>query len=173
MVETRKEKFDRDANVDPLSGEIGAHPVGTGLGTLTGGAAGAVIGLAAGPVGSAAGAVAGTIIGGIVGAYAGKDVAESVNPTEIDLFWSENYSTRPYVGADDDYETYKSAYLYGYDARTKYADKKFEDVESNLSKDWEGRKEASTLSWSKAKDAVRDSYDHTDRLYRERLNKKK
>ncbi len=178
MVNTNKQNFDRDANVDPLSGEVGSHPVGTGVGTLAGGiaggaAAGAAIGTAAGPVGTLAGAIAGTIVGGVAGAYAGRDIAEAINPTEINLYWMEHYSTRPYVEADADYETYKPAYLYGYEARTKYANKKFEDIESDLSKDWFNAKQTSPLEWNDAKEAVRDSYDHTDRLYRERLNNKK
>ncbi len=164
-------KLDKDANRDPLSGEVGSHPIGTGLGTLSGAAAGAVIGSAAGPVGTIAGAVAGTIIGGVAGAYAGKGIAEFVNPTEVNDYWSKNYASRPYVNSEDDYETYKPAYNYGYDARTKYADKKFDDIESDLSKNWNSQD--STLEWENAKEAVRDSYDYTDRIYRDRLNNKK
>ena len=67
-----------DANRDPITGEPGAHPVGTGLGTAAGGAAaGAAAGLAAGPVGAAVGAV----VGGVAGGLAGKGIAESINPT--------------------------------------------------------------------------------------------
>jgi outer membrane lipoprotein SlyB len=41
-----KEKPDKDAakNVDPLTGEPGAHPVGAGAGAAGGGVAGAAIG---------------------------------------------------------------------------------------------------------------------------------
>jgi uncharacterized protein YcfJ len=166
MVETKKQKFDRDANVDPISGEIGSHPVGTGVGTLTGGTAGAMVGAAAGPVG----AVAGAIIGGVGGAYAGKDAAEGINPTVINTYWNENYSSRPYVKADADYETYKPAYMYGYNARTKNADRKFDEIESDLSKNWSKERQASTLEWNDAKEAVRDSYDYTDKLYNEKKN---
>src|SRR5688572_11794958 len=64
-------------NRDPISGEPGSHPVGTGAGALAGGATGAGIGAAAGPVGSAVGAAAGAVAGGL----AGKAAGESFNPT--------------------------------------------------------------------------------------------
>lgn len=67
------------ANLDPLSGEPGAHPVGTGLGAAAGGmAAGAAAGTVVGPVGTVLGAAAGAVVGGL----AGKGVAEKVDPTK-------------------------------------------------------------------------------------------
>ena len=80
------EKKKRDANRDPLTGEPGSHPVGTGIGAAAGGAAGAVAGAAtgaavgtagAGPIGTAIGGVAGALIG----AAAGHGTAEGLNPT--------------------------------------------------------------------------------------------
>ncbi|MDQ6627799.1 MAG: YsnF/AvaK domain-containing protein, partial [Pseudomonadota bacterium] len=66
------------ANRDSLSGELGAHPVGTGVGAAAGGiAAGAAAGSVAGPVGTAVGAAVGAVAGGL----AGKGVAEEVDPT--------------------------------------------------------------------------------------------
>ncbi|MGV3774739.1 MAG: DUF2382 domain-containing protein [Verrucomicrobiales bacterium] len=75
-----------DANRDPITGEPGSHPVGTGVGAAVGGAGGAAAGAAAGaalgtagagPVGTAVGAVAGAI----AGAAAGHGTAEGLNPT--------------------------------------------------------------------------------------------
>jgi len=53
-----------DANRDPISGEPGAHPIGTGIGAAGGGAAagaatGMAVGTVAGPVGTAVGAAVG------------------------------------------------------------------------------------------------------------------
>ncbi len=65
-------------NRDPLSGEAGAHPIGTGVGAAAGGiAAGAAVGSVAGPVGTVVGAAVGAVAGGL----AGKGVAETVDPT--------------------------------------------------------------------------------------------
>src|SRR5687768_11457652 len=82
-----------DANRDPLSGETGAHPVGTGVGAASGGTVGAVIG---GAVGGPVGAMIGAAVGGLAGGLAGKGIAESVNPSEEDAFWRDNYTSRPY-----------------------------------------------------------------------------
>ena len=75
-----------DANQDPITGEPGSHPVGTGVGAVAGGAAGAAAGAAtgaavgtagAGPIGTGIGAAVGAIVGGL----AGKGTAEGLNPT--------------------------------------------------------------------------------------------
>ena len=65
-------------NRDPLTGQKGSHPVGTGIGAAGGASAGALIGTAGGPIGVAVGAV----VGGIAGAVAGKSAAEVVDPTD-------------------------------------------------------------------------------------------
>jgi hypothetical protein len=69
------------ANLDPVTGAPGAHPVGTGVGAAAGGmAAGAAAGTVAGPVGTLLGAAAGAVVGGL----SGKGVAEKVDPTTGD-----------------------------------------------------------------------------------------
>jgi uncharacterized protein (TIGR02271 family) len=66
------------ANPDPITGEAGSHPVGTGVGAAAGGiAAGAAVGSVAGPVGTVVGAAVGAVAGGA----AGKGVAEKIDPT--------------------------------------------------------------------------------------------
>src|SRR3954464_597504 len=86
-----KEKKDR--NEDPITGAPGAHPVGVGVGTAAGGAAaGMAAGMAAGPGGAVVGAVAGGVVGGLVG----KGVAEAIDPTAEDAYWSNNFRNRPY-----------------------------------------------------------------------------
>ena len=61
-------------NRDPITGEPGSHPVGTGVGATGGALAGAAAGSLAGP----AGTVAGMLIGAVVGGMGGKAVAERV-----------------------------------------------------------------------------------------------
>src|SRR5436305_14538319 len=83
-----------DRNPDPITGEPGSHPVGTGVGTAMGGAAaGMAAGAAAGPIG----AVAGAVIGGIAGGLAGHAVGEWIDPTAEEAYWRDNFSSRPYV----------------------------------------------------------------------------
>ena len=93
-------------NEDPISGEAGAHPIGTGVGAAGGAVAGATVGSVVGPVGTLVGAVVGAVVGGL----AGKEAAESVNPTILDgedTYWRGVYATRPGYKTgysyDDDY----------------------------------------------------------------------
>src|SRR4051794_28124040 len=114
----RDETTGGDANRDPISGEPGAHPVGTGLGAAAGGAAaGAAGGAMAGPVGAAVGAVVGAVAGGL----AGKEVAESIDPTVEDAYWRENYASRPYYDQGMTYDDYGPAYRYGWESRGQHA----------------------------------------------------
>lgn len=85
MKDERKSNMDK--NRDPMTGEPGSHPVGTGVGAAVGGVGGAAAGAAtgaamgtagAGPIGTGIGAVAGAVIGGA----AGHGTAEGLNPTQ-------------------------------------------------------------------------------------------
>lgn len=86
-------------NPDPLTGEAGAHPLGTCIGAVTGGmATGAAVGTVAGP----AGAIAGAIVGAISGGLTGHSVAERINPSVIQGFWrAKNAQPRRPVHFDD------------------------------------------------------------------------
>ena len=153
-------KGDKRANPDPITGAPGAHPVGTGLGAAAGGAAaGAAVGSVAGPVGTAAGIVAGAVVGGL----AGKGIAEKIDPTVEDAYWRENYRTRDYVRADEDYEVYRPAYRTGYEGRRKYAGKTFDQAESDLRRDYEGCRGANCPDWDRARPATRDAWDRIER----------
>src|SRR5688500_4518240 len=122
-----------DANRDPITGAPGAHPVGTGVGAAAGGmAAGAAAGtVAAGPVGTLVGAAAGAIVGGL----AGKAVAEHFDPTAEDAYWRQNYEREPYYQKGMSYDDYSPAYQLGYESRSRYAGRGFNDVEKDLGRD--------------------------------------
>jgi len=143
-----------DANLDPLTGAPGAHPVGTGVGAVGGGTTGAVIGAA---VGGPVGAVVGAAIGGVAGGLAGKGAAELVNPTVEGAYWRENYVNRPYANGTP-YDQYAPAYKYGWESKAQYAGKRFEDVENDLERGWEKAKDNSRLGWHEAKAATRDAW---------------
>ena len=149
-----------DANRDPISGEPGAHPVGTGVGAAAAGAAaGAAGGLIAGPAGAAVGAVIGAVAGGL----AGKGVAESIDPTVEDAYWRENYTQRPYYDKKSAYEQYQPAYRYGWESQSKYSGRSFDEAEPELGREWEAAKAHSQLAWQNAKHATRDAWDRIER----------
>ncbi|WP_394671425.1 hypothetical protein [uncultured Acinetobacter sp.] len=157
-----KEQRDQ-LNADPITGEPGAHPIGTGVGAAGGAVSGAAIGAVGGPIGAAVGGVVGAVVGGL----AGKGVSEVVNPTEEDAYWRETYNTRPYYNEtintydDLDYERdYRDAYQLGYTSKSNYpAETRFEEVESDLQLKWDQTKRNSRLKWEEAKHAVKDAWD--------------
>jgi len=148
-----------DENRDPITGAPGSHPFGTGVGAAVGGvggglAAGALAGTAVGPVGTVIGAAVGAIVGGL----AGKGVAEAIDPTEEAEYWQDNYRSRPYAG-DASFDDYGPAYGYGVSSYSKYPGRNFDDVESELSRDWNAQRGSSNLGWDRARNATRDAWD--------------
>ena len=144
-----------DANRDPLTGAPGAHPVGTGIGAALGGAAaGAAAGTVVGPVGTVVGAALGAIVGGL----AGKGVAEVVDPTVEETYWRENFMDRPYANGAS-FDDYGPAYAYGVDGYRKYPGSSFDDVETNLARDWNTAGGKSSLDWANARIATREAWE--------------
>ena len=158
MAQTDRRGLDPnpDANRDPLTGAPGSHPVGTAAGAVAGAvAAGAAAGtLAAGPLGTLAGAAIGAVAGGL----AGKGIAELIDPTVEDRYWKDSYSSRPYVPSGASYNDYGPAYKYGYETYPKYHGRTFDEIEPELSRDWDQYRGSSRLTWNEAKYATKDSF---------------
>lgn len=146
-------------NLDPITGAPGAHPVGTGVGAAAGGAAGAAVGAVGGPVGIAVG----TVVGAIAGGLAGKAAGEAANPTAEDAYWRDQYRKEPYYNASRSYEDYAPAYRTGYEARSQYAGKRFDDVQSELETHYNSNRGTSNLAWTDAKQATRAAWDRLER----------
>jgi hypothetical protein len=135
------------------------HPVGEGVGA----AGGAVTGMAIGAsVGGPAGAVIGSAIGAAAGGLAGHGVAAAVDSEAEDAYWRENYTSRPYVTAGSDYDTYRPAYRYGWESRASNQGT-WDDVENDLESGWDRARDTSRLGWHEAKDAVRDGWHRVER----------
>jgi phage tail tape-measure protein len=157
MATSKNEHTDAEKelrNEDPLSGQAGAHPVGTGVGAALGGAAtGAVAGAFAGPVGT----VVGAIVGGVAGGLAGKVVAEEYDPTvEVD-YWRGEYSNRPYYDQSRSFEHVEPAYRAGIDAYDPATAATFKERESIARERWEEHDNA-VLTWDEARPAAEDAY---------------
>ena len=142
-------------NRDPITKEPGSHPVGTGIGSAGGAATGVAVGAA---VGGPVGAVVGGAIGAVVGGAAGHAAGEAVNPTAEGEYWSTNFKKRPYYKAGKEYSEYEPAYRFGWESaeRKEYAGKKFDDVESDLERNWKGTPGAGP--WADSREASRDAW---------------
>jgi hypothetical protein len=107
--------------------------------------------------------VAGAVIGGVAGGLAGKGIAESVHPTAEDEYWRDNYRGRDYVDQNLPYEAYRPAYRYGWESYAKYKGRKFDEVESDLERDWARARGKNQLSWDKARNAARDAWHRVEK----------
>ena len=76
-----------------------------------------------------------------------------------DAYWRDNFRERSYIGADDVYDDFGPAYVYGVHSFGRFDGRRFDDVESELSRDWENFKGKSRLTWERAKAAVRDAWE--------------
>ena len=150
-----------DMNRDAISGEPGAHPIGTGIGSASGAAIGATVGTILGP----AGMLVGGTIGAIVGGAAGHDAAEGVDPTGEVEYWRTTYSSRPYGDAQYDFESdFRPAFAFGANSRYQYNGRHWDDaMADHLRSEWDAHRGTSKLSWSQAQPAVRDGWDRVDR----------
>jgi len=75
-----------------------------------------------------------------------------------DLYWREQYATRPYARADQDYEHFQQAYRYGAESRARHAGREWNEVEPELERGWDGYRGKSQSRWTEVKDAVRDAF---------------
>lgn len=151
-LNSKKHEFN---NEDPLTGEAGAHPLGTGLGAAIGGAtAGAAAGTIAGPVGT----LVGTIVGGIAGAYAGKAVAENIDPTIETAYWRNAYAQQPYYSEHYQYEDFEPAYRAGWESYDPKHRSDWKDRESLAKERWESEGGSLTMTWEEARLASEDAY---------------
>jgi hypothetical protein len=157
-MNTFEKKDGRDpANRDPLTGEPGSHPVGTGTGSAGGAVAGAAVGAV---VGGPVGAVVGGAIGAVAGGAAGHAAGEKVNPTVEGAYWRENYSKRPYYKKGRTFGDYEPAYRHGWESAGDPSNKsrKFDEAEPDLQRRWKERSGSSGMDWSEARDASRDAW---------------
>jgi hypothetical protein len=158
----RKEttEFDEthDENRDPITGAPGSHPVGVAVGGTAAGAAGAVIG---GLVGGPAGAVVGGAIGAVAGGLTGKSVAEVIDPTVEEAYWREHYNKRPYYSPGRQYYEYGTAYRYGWESagNPEYSGRSFEEIESDLEREWPSYRGSNAGEWKDLKEAIRDAFN--------------
>jgi hypothetical protein len=149
-------------NADPITDEAGSHPIETGVGAAV---AGAAAGMALGAIAGPAAAALGVVVGAVAGGYAGKGVGEMIDPTLEDDWLRENFDSRPYVKKGDRFEDYSPAFRYGALAESRHGDAGLDMME--LQREWESRRE-NQMSWEKAEDAVKDGYDRTVQLRRQR-----
>ena len=139
------DKNGRDSNPDPITGEPGSSG-GNRCGCRRRGRGGRCRGgLVGGPV-----APPSALRSVPWPAASPQGVAESIDPTVEDAYWRENYARRPYYDQRSSYDVFRPAYKYGWESRSRYANRSFDEVEPELRRKWESAKDGSKLAWDKA-----------------------
>ncbi|MNZ94808.1 hypothetical protein D3C78_1139250 [compost metagenome] len=151
---------DKNLNLDPITHEPGAHPVGTGLGAGGGALAGAAAGAIGGPVGAAAGAVVGAVAGGL----AGHSVAEAINPTAEDAYWRSAHERQAFSRPEYTYDDYAPAYRAGWESRAAGGDR-WDSVRDDWERRWDGSTWGSRLRWDEAEPAAKAAWERANEHY--------
>jgi DNA ligase-1 len=79
--------------------------------------------------------------------------------TAEDDYWRNNYTTRPYVGSDRNYDRWQPGYRYGWESAQRYQGRQWNDVEHDLRSGWDRYEHRGTSTWEQIKDAVRDGWN--------------
>jgi hypothetical protein len=95
----------------------------------------------------------------IVGGHPDERMAEAIHPVVEDAHWGRAYASRPYVRPGEPYATYRPAYRHGWESRARYGEFSWQDVEADIERDWETRRDPTDLPWREARHAVRDAWD--------------
>ena len=83
--------------------------------------------------------------------------------SEEDRHWEQSYRGRDYVAEGDTYDQYRPAYRYGSESRLRHAGRSWDEVEPDLGRDWESRPDRGSMTWERAKNAVRDGWHSIER----------
>jgi len=63
------------------------------------------------------------------------------------------------------YEVYAPAYRYGWESRSQYASRPYDEIEPELERTWEDSGRAREMEWERARPAVRDAWDRIGSRY--------
>lgn len=146
---------------EPSAGDL----VGEGVGGVSGTLAGAALGSLGGPIGTVIGGIAGAISGW----WAGRAVSEAAASytDEHDTDYRSHYESTPDRLADRSFDDVRPAYQLGHVAahNPDYANKKFEDVESDLKRGWNAGASKAHGEWDRIRGYAHEAYSRgTSRL---------
>ncbi|MDF1502961.1 hypothetical protein [Roseisolibacter sp. H3M3-2] len=154
------------SNLNPTKddGNVVGNLIGEGVGGASGIAAGAAIGALGGPVGMVVGALAGAVGGW----WSGRAVSEAAHgfTSDDDTHYRTHYGTAGTTTPADmrttrSYDDVRPAYQLGHLAgrNPDYANRSFDDVESDLRRGWTSDVSAKHGDWDTVRPYARTAYD--------------
>ena len=81
------------------------------------------------------------------------------------FWWSENYGGLEGLQADRGYEYYEPAFRYGWQARSRHANRQWNDVEPELAGGWESARGSSDAKWEEVKHATRHAFEKAVHIF--------
>jgi hypothetical protein len=144
MAQTREFTERRDPH---SRGRRATDAAGAVLGDVARGASRAM----SGALGMAAGAAA---------ALTGRRSDNKIDPAAEEQYWHEQHMNEPYYDAAYSFEDYLPAYRAGWEGRTRFPNRSFEEVERDLEREYSWNRGGSRLLWQDARRAMRAAWDH-------------
>jgi hypothetical protein len=99
----------------------------------------------------------------VAGGLIGKGVAEALDPTAEEAYWSQNYTREPYYERGYTFTDYHPGYRTGWEGRARYEGRTFDEVERELQADYTRNRGQSRLEWEKNRHAARAAWTRFDR----------
>lgn len=87
---------------------------------------------------------------------------ETMASTVEDDYWRTHYANQEYVEPNAPYSAYQPAYRTGYEGRSQYPGKTYDEVEADLRRDYEKSKDHARLAWDKARNAARAAWNRVE-----------
>jgi hypothetical protein len=97
-----------------------------------------------------------------LGGSGSRGIADMLDPAGEEAYWRENYESQPHYEAGYTYDDYHPAYRAGWEGRARYEGRSFQEVERELQADYERRRGASRLDWTKCREAARAAWNRFD-----------
>jgi hypothetical protein len=97
-----------------------------------------------------------------LGAAAGGMAAGAVDPTVEEAYWRSNYMREPYYERGYNFEDYYPAYRTGWEGRARYQNRRFDEVERDLARDYQRNRGDSRLEWAKNRHAARAAWERLE-----------
>src|SRR5258706_11740891 len=95
----------------------------------------------------------------------GHGFAEGVNPALEEAHWRKNYLREPYFERGYTFDDYLPSYRTGWEGRVRYEVRDFDQVDSELARDYHRNRGASQLDWNRNRHAASAAWErlqHTD-----------
>jgi hypothetical protein len=89
-------------------------------------------------------------------------IAERINPTAEETYWRSNYMREPYYERGYNFDDYYPGYRTGWEGRRRHENRRFDEVERELSRDYQRNRGGSRLDWAKNRHAARAAWERFD-----------